>query len=254
MHHVLPYGVLQRLLCLVVLLTILLVTCSAEVVVLRSGQRVQGELLLNNDEVVILRTKDGLRYQYPKAEVVSVQADPVDMATAVDAAAVRPQKKVALLPSVAGGVALVPHLGTGGMMDAHLAIGTHNLMNQHIFLGGEVGYRGVFVGKDAYSWIPLQLVLRSPLAGQKLTRHRPLIGANVGYAFSTNQRWGGGMCAGIDIGWWYKISDRSHFSLSLTAQWQQTRIHITETIHQSDYDNFVGCNIVGIGLKMSIQF
>ena len=63
MHHFLPYGVLQRLLCLVVLLTILLVTCSAEVVVLRSGQRVQGELLLNNDEVVILRKKDGLRYQ-----------------------------------------------------------------------------------------------------------------------------------------------------------------------------------------------
>ena len=200
MHHVLPYGVLQRLLCLFVLLTIVLVTCSAEVVVLRSGQRVQGELLLNNDEVVILRKKDGLRYQYPKAEVVGVQADPVDIATAVDTAITRPPKKVALLPSVAGGVALVPHLGTGGMMDAHLAIGTHNLMNQHVFLGGEMGYRGVFVGKDTYSWIPLQLVLRSPLAGQKLTRHRPLIGANVGYAFSTNQRWGGGMCAGVDIG------------------------------------------------------
>lgn len=254
MYHVLSLRILQRLLCIWVLLTIMLTASYAEVVVLRSGQRVQGELLLNNEEVVILRKKDGLRYQYPKAEVVSIQEEENDIVLTADTIVVRKPKKVALRPTIAGGAVLVPDKGWGGILDANMAIGTHNLLNQQIFLGGAIGYRGVFAGEETYSWIPLQLVLQSPLAGKTDTRHRPLIGTSIGYAIATNQQWGSGMCAGIDIGWWYKINDYSCFSLALTAQWQQTRIHITETINQIDYDNFVGCNIVMVGLKMGIQF
>ena len=47
----------------------------AEVVTLRTGQMVKGEVLLQNEEVVIVRTKNGMRYQYPASEVVSIRAE-----------------------------------------------------------------------------------------------------------------------------------------------------------------------------------
>ena len=43
----------KRLLYLWILLTICITPTQAEVVVLRSGQQIKGEMLLNNDEVVI---------------------------------------------------------------------------------------------------------------------------------------------------------------------------------------------------------
>ena len=71
----------KRLLYLWILLTICITPTQAEVVVLRSGQQIKGEMLLNNDEVVILRQKNGLRYQYPKTEVVAIKDDPEEVTT-----------------------------------------------------------------------------------------------------------------------------------------------------------------------------
>ena len=53
-------------------LLLLSVVSMAEVIVLRSGQRVVGEIVLQNDEVVIVRGENGMRYQYPMNEVSSI--------------------------------------------------------------------------------------------------------------------------------------------------------------------------------------
>ena len=85
---------------------------QAEVVVLRSGQVIKGDILLNNEEVVILRQKDGLRYQYPQTEVVSISMD-TPAETAMDTIATQRPKRFDIGLSAYGGVALVPHKGTG---------------------------------------------------------------------------------------------------------------------------------------------
>ena len=46
----------------------------AETLILRTGARVQGEILLQNEEVVIIRDASGARFQYPRAEVVEIIA------------------------------------------------------------------------------------------------------------------------------------------------------------------------------------
>ena len=84
--------------------------------------------------------------------------------------------------------------------------------------------------------------------------HRPFLGASFGYSFATNKQWGGGLCTGIDFGWWYQINTISNLSISLTAQWQQTQIYIKETINYIDYTNHIGCNLLSIGIKVGIQF
>ena len=225
----------------------------AEVVVLRSGQQVKGEVLINNDDVVILRKKDGTRYQYPKTEVLSIQAEQA-LTTSVETTPQPHQQRVAIRVTAAGGAAYIPHVGWGGMADAHMMLGAHNLLDKQIFLGGSFGYRAVFKDDLAYSWLPLQLVLQYPIAQDATVHSRPLLGASFGYAFATKKRWGGGLCAGVDVGWWWRINATTSWSIACTAQWQQTHIDIVETIGTTNYLNHVGCSILGVGLKLGIQF
>ena len=241
-----------KLVYLLIIWVTLLSSAQAEVVVLHSGQQIKGEILLNNDEVIIVRKKDGLRYQIPKAEVQSIYNETIRKSTA-DTTNVA-TKKVAIRLTATGGLAYIPHQGWGGMTEENLMIGTYNLLDKQIFLGGSVGFRGVFRGINQYTWIPLQIITYLPISTIPTTKHRPLIGASFGYAFSTNKQADGGLCAGIECGYWCRINNRSSLSIALTTQWQQTRIDVIETIQQVEYTNRIGCNLIGIGLKANIQF
>ena len=128
-----------------------------------------------------------------------------------------------------------------------------SLLNKQIFLGGSIGYHGAFVADRSYSWIPLQFVAQVPVLLPE-TRLCPTLGANIGYAFATNKEWGSGMCAGVNIGGRYTISDNSSMTFAFKAQWLQTRIDITETIQGVDYQNYMGVPQLTLGASIGIQF
>ena len=50
-------------------------TSQAEIITLRTGQTVQGEILVSNDDVVIIRNAQGQRFQYPRADILSVRTE-----------------------------------------------------------------------------------------------------------------------------------------------------------------------------------
>jgi len=231
------------------------ISAEAEVVILRSGQSVVGEVLLNNDEVVIVRKKDGTRYQYPKTEVVSIQEEGQTNAILTDSTQSLPNtQKVALRIMATGGAAYIPAWGWGGNVQADIMLGAHNVMDKSIFIGGAIGYHSVFVPEQSYGWIPLQLVMQSPIMWEKNKDCYPTVGVNIGYAFAANKQWKGGLCTGVSIGGVYAISDNSHLLFALRAQWQQTRIQIVENIHGIDYNNVVGNSILTLGASIGLQF
>ena len=227
---------------------------QAEVVTLHSGQVIKGDILLNNEEVVILRTKDGRRYQYPQTEVASITAE----TSHADIAQIPHQEgkiaKVATQLVAVGGTSYIPHHGWGATAEAHLRLGTRHVLNQPIFLGGSVGYRGVYKQRDAYSWIPLQFAFQAPITTLTAIEDQVLLGASFGYAFATNPAYKGGLCAGVDVGMLFRLNPRSAVSVSFTAQWQQAYINITETIHDNPYTHLTGCSILSLGLSLGIHF
>lgn len=229
----------------------LIASVHAEVVVLRSGKTLKGEILLNNDDVVILRLKDGSRFQFPKQDVVAIRAEQQAQQT-TSATTPASKKNVACHVSMAGGTTYTPN-GWGGFLNPMIFIGTHHLQDQPIAIGGSIGYHGVFVGKDTYSWIPLQATLRYPIGNTQAT-NRPMLGASIGYAIATNQQWRGGISAGMNFGWWHAINPKSSLWLALSAQCLQTRLQVTEHINGNDYQNLRGCTLVSLGLTIGIQF
>ncbi len=228
-------------------------TAMAEVVVLKSGAHVQGEILLQNEEVVIIKKKDGTRYQYPRHEIQSIEKElSSDVSVSTETKQLQyTNKSVAIGIQAHGGTVCLPHKGWGGQVGADLLIGTKKIGNTPILVGGSIGYRSKLFSKNNYSFIPLQAVVSMPLMPYQ---HAPHIGMSIGYGFSTDKNTNGGICLSASTGWTYQVNPNLALLLSVSAEWQNTQTEITEIIDNQEYKNNVGCNFITIGATIGIQF
>lgn len=243
---------MNRLTFILLLLLLFSVSTWAEVVTLRSGQTIKGELLLQNDEVVIIRAKNGMRYQYPTQEVVSIRDDNAPhQPTTTDNQHATNVRPVNIALQAHGGAVYLPQLGWGGQFGADVMIGSRAIKGTRMFVGGGIGYRAKAIGGTTYSFIPLQAYLSAPLTDQK---HAPLLGMNIGYGFSANKHTQGGICVGATFGGSYLINQQASLQYGIYAEWQQAQTDVTEYIDDTPYTNHVGCNFIAIGAKMVILF
>ena len=222
----------------------------AEVVVLNSGLRIQGEITLLNEDVVIIKKKDGTRYQYPRCEVQAIQEDQT-ITTTTTIESTTTNRKIAIRIQAYGGAVYLPNKGWGGQIGADVILGSKKIGNTPILIGGSVGFRTKLLPKENYTFIPLQAVASMPLMQKQ---HAPYISMSLGYGCSTNQATKGGICLSASAGWTYQVNSNLALLLSACAEWQNTQTEITEIINNQEYKNNVGCNFITIGATIGIQF
>lgn len=237
-----------------ILLTVALLLSTitmAEVVVLNTGTRIQGEIILQNEEVVIIKKKDGTRYQYPRSEVASIQEETTTQTVAEETLSPIIIRPVAIRVQVSGGAVYLPIHGWGGQVGADLQIGSREIAGKPIFVGGSIGFRSKILPEESYTFIPLQVAVSSALTTK---RHAPYVGMNIGYGFSTDEQNKGGISLSAYTGWTYHINDNTSVLLSCFAEWQQATVQTTEIINNQSYTNNIGCNFVSIGANVTIEF
>lgn len=257
------------------------IALRAEVLVLQSGAEVQGTIVFQNEEVVIIKTPSGARYQYPTSEIKTIRSErkntadtntPSDEQTAFGLPETGvTRKKVSVAIEVAGGAAaLSRNKDVYGNMATDLLVGSHNLLNRSIFLGGCVGYLGALytttktiptttvpiVKKTvaANSFLPIALAARIPLLQQK---HAPMIGMQVGYGFALSKEYQGGLYAGLNIGYCCQLSDLQRLYLAADCRFQQAFLATTEHIADTEgtihnYTHHAGQCFVLYGVRLGI--
>ena len=261
------------------------IAVQADVVVLPSGKEIQGTILVQNEEVVIIKTTSGSRFQYPADEVKTIRKENSDRqggagqspspreGKTIDDKQASPSsvKKASVAIELAGGAATKPNNGnTYGNLSAHLLVGSHNLLHRGIFLGGSVGYLGALyttteivpttttpiVKKTttAYSFLPIAIAARIPLLPHK---HAPMIGMHLGYGIALSKDYQGGLNAGLNIGYCYRISDRQRLYIAADCQFQQAFIntieHITDPEQQTHYyTHHAGQCFLHYGIRLGI--
>lgn len=235
----------------------------AEVVVLQSGKSMQGTVLLSNEEVVMLRDAEGRRYQLPRAEVTDILPDQQPVTNNQQPTTNNLQSnRVALRIDLSGGATFIPALSTGGYGSVDLQIGSRNLANKRVFIGGSVGYHLSTItyhlssplsrgSGGVNSFIPLMAVFSMPLTDG---RHAPEVGAALGYGFAIKRPNKGGMTAKLDLSWRYQYSANSALLLGVQARFQQTEVTIMETIDDQSFITLTGRNFVSVGLRLAFIF
>lgn len=239
-----------------ILLIIALVLSSisrAEVIVLNSGAHIAGEILLQNEEVVIIKKKDGARYQYPRTEVASILEETAESATTTETQNTDTEnaRKLALTFQVYTGAVYFAHEGWGGQIGTDLMMGSKTIAGTPLFIGGSIGYRAKILADKTYSFIPLQVVLAMPLVKKQ---HSPHISVSMGYGFLTDKTYKGGLCLSASAGWSYQFNTNSSLLLGAYADLQQTKTNVTETINNQEYTSFKASSFVSIGATIGIKF
>lgn len=209
----------------------------------------RGEIVLQNDEVVIIRTNNGMRHQYPASEVVSIRSN--ESIVAEQTVATTPIRPVNIALQLHGGVLVVPELGTGGQFGLDFMIGSRAIQGKRMFVGGSVGYRAKVIGSTTYSFVPLLAHLQLPLTEQK---HAPLLGMSIGYGFAANKDDQGGICLGANFGGSYLINQQASLQYGIYAEWQQAQTDVVQYIDNIPYTNHMGCNFLAIGVKFAVLF
>lgn len=240
------------------LLLLAWVNLSAEIITLRSGKVINGQVLIQDEDVIILRDVNGARFQFPMSDVLSIQdvaEQPADETNSPEQQAQQPLavggKKATLALELAGGGLSVTSKQMGAYAAADLLIGSRQIKGKPIVLGGSVGYLGAFYQKQAYHFLPICIAVRMPLITGK---HAPLIGASAGYGIALSGRYLGGLHMGADIAYRYQINSTNAMTIGLNVRFQQSTLPVTETIDGWQYEHQAGRNMVAFGAKLALLF
>lgn len=251
------YNNMRKLFVFIVFFCASLLCAHAETLLLRTGARVKGTIVLQNDEVVIIRDASGARFQYPRADVQEILSDEADAPDASDDSALAAEqeietpKKASILLELAGGAAVIPGETAGGAVSADLLVGSHHIGNKHLFIGGGLGYHGVFMGTEKYNFLPVQVALKMPFME---TKHAPVFGFAAGYGIALSKDYLGGIYAGVDLGYRCQLNPKSAIALVVFTTFQQAKVPVTTIIEGVEFNNKTGRNIVSAGLKLGLYF
>lgn len=233
----------------------------AETIILRTGARVKGTIIFQNEEVVVVRDESGARFQYLRADVEQILSDE-------EAAAAQPEptvdteepeitvsKKASILLELAGGAAVIPGDASGFAASADLLVGSHHIGDRHLFIGGGLGYHGLFLGADKYNFLPIQVALRMPFTEQK---HAPVFGVALGYGVALSKEYTGGIYTGVDLGYRCQLNPKTAVAVVAFSQFQQAKINVIitpdKTIPDATFINKAGRNLVVAGVKLALYF
>ena len=239
----------------VICFCLLLALCArAETIVLRTGAHVKGEIVFQNEEVVIIRDASGARSQYPRTDIEQIIANE-QSAAAVPQEKPKEQeatkKSVSVLLELAGGAAVSPNDTVGGAFSVDLLVGSHRLAGRHLFVGAGLGYHGCFLGGEKYNFLPVQVAVRMPFVEQ---HHAPVFGVAVGYGIALSKVYRGGLYADVDLGYRCQLNERTALSLVTYAQFQQAVVPTVQILDGVAFTNNIGRSLVSVGLKLALWF
>ena len=254
-----------------ILLCTALAYAHAETLILRTGARVKGSIIFQNEEVVILRTDEGARFQYPRADIEQILSDEEAAALEVETETLQePEityeeittpKKASILLEIAGGYAVVPSEKIGAQGGIDLLVGSHHIVDRHIFIGGGIGYHFMYLVTpvtltaenviNQYNFLPVQAAIRVPLTEKK---HAPVFGLGVGYGVALSKNYLGGIYTGLDFGYRCQINPKTALGAVLYAQFQQATIQTSKIIEGNEFTGKTNRNIVTFGAKFTVYF
>ena len=209
----------------------------AEVVRLKSGEQVQGSIVFENEEVIVIKKTDGSRFQYLKQEVEAVLPDEAIQATKEEQTKVKAQNPVTALLQLSGAVNF-PLSGT--MISPGVAVDLF-LLSRPLPLNrdkGDDGARCAIGGGIGYHlagshFLPIQLrtdfyiPCATAWKAHRIKRAREaVIGLGVGYGVGiASSDIKGGFRADLSSGWrWYVGNNGKALAFTFFANCQQAHI------------------------------
>ena len=237
---------------LLYILTLLTYPVLAERITLKTGKQLFGTIVAQTDEVLLVQTQDGVRYQLLRSDVLSVDARQASDTTIIPAPRNEDYRAVAVRLNVTGGAAVGRDEKASGMFAADLQVGSRRIGTYPVFLGGSVGYTGIF-GHPLAHFIPLQAVVSVPLPLRGQQGAGVETGISLGYGLATRKGYSG-LTGSVNAGYRFPLSGQTNLIIGGSIRFLQTQRERTEILDGNDYTHAVGQVLWLMGANLCLQF
>lgn len=233
-------------------------TAIEDKITLNTGEIYVGKIILKTNDMIMLTTKDGTRYQFQLSEVKKTESN---LNSNISKKEKTDDNETTLNSSNFGGIVEL----TGGVSSAKycfgsspntqlsLMFGNRNLLGQNLFLGAGIGYNSTFIASSSKSIGFLPVFVRIQNTFSK-GRTAPYLGMDAGYAFALNQGFGGGALVKLSAGISHKISYKTIFFAGIYAGIQSFSGTLTEVYESNSYSYFAQTTMRSEGIKIGLLF
>lgn len=223
-----------------------------DVIYLKNGEKHVGKITLQNEQIVMLETNDGKRFQFQTSDIDKItQEEFVNSGAGYQEGN---QGSFAGLFQLSGGLStLKGALATRPSTDFSLAFGTKKAFEKDIFLGLGAGFENVFDGNNHQniSFLPLFAQIKNVFSSKKIS---PATNVKFGYAFPLQKSYSGGLYLHTSGGASIKTTENSNIYFGLYFQLQQTYGNIAETLPQGIFTSKSDAVINNFGILTAFIF
>lgn len=225
---------------------------TTDVIYLKNGDKYTGKIVFKNEEVIMLETNDGKRFQFQTSEIKETTQEE---ATSNESQTQTYNKGnlVGLLQLDGGTSAIKGGIKTSPMVDLSLAFGSKKVLGKNMFLGVGGGFENIFdsSNKRSISFLPIFAQMKNTFSERN---NSPALNLKLGYAFPLQQDYRGGLYFYTSGGINLKNTESSNIYLGLYVKIQSTSGKISETFQQDTFTSVSNAVITSIGVSTAITF
>lgn len=223
-------------------------------ITLNTGEIYIGKVLLKNDEMIMISTKDGTRYQFPLSEIKKVESVGNESKFENDNGNQNDNisNNFGGLLELSGGTASAKNsFGWAPNTQLSLMFGNKHLFGQQLFLGIGVGYNSSYITTNSISFLPLFLHIQSTLSKK---RTAAFLGMDAGYAFAISKNHDGGAQVKVSGGISHKLSYKTTLIGGIYSGVQSFSGSLTEINDLGTFNYYGRTSMITIGVKFGFLF
>lgn len=228
-------------------------------ITMETGETYRGEVLAENERVVMLRLADGSRMQIRREEIAAMEPDAftaIDRSDALPVVEASPGGQFGMMIEMGGGTSFSRNsYGWVPALQAAWVLGVRDVAWAGTFAGVGIGYNLCVAnksGEGAINLLPLFARLHSTI-GRHVTA--PYVELDAGYAFSFHPDISGGMLLRLSVGVARRFSSRTAFYAGVYGGLQGLSGDLRDIDPWGDYFTYHGHTITQqAGVKVALRF
>ena len=224
-------------------------------ITLNSGEVYVGEILAQNNELIMLKTNDGTRYQFQLTEIKKIEKELIEVgSTAQPSEISHSTANFSGIFELSGGISSAKNcFETSPEVQLALIFGNKNAFRKNLFLGLGMGIDKIFIFSNSTSigFLPLFFRLQTTLTKNRTT---PFMGMDAGYAFAMNHGFRGGAMARITAGISHRINYKTFLIAGIYAGANAISGNLSETNDLGTFGYYGNTSVNSLGVKIGLRF
>ena len=221
-------------------------------VYLKNGTVFNGEILMKSDDVMVMKTDDGIRYQFQMSEIDRVEHGQKRVEKPKSEAK---QSNFSGILEINGAFAkaAIEGLEFSPQFSANLALGTRDMLKTKTFVGIGTGFELIPLkyNNKELAFIPIFVQISKTLNNKPIS---PFIGLKSGYSFNLNKEYKGGVLLQLTSGVNVKLNNYKSLNVGIFGKIQEVSGTITENNEYGSFTKQGSTKIINVGISAGFAF